>query len=326
MPESAPPDHARRVYDDVFQLLPDERNPTPMVRVRLGVPEAFELYAKLEWYNPLGSIKDRAAWEMLRDLEAREQIGPTRPGRGIVEPTSGNTGLSLAALASVRGYAVRAVVPQRVPEEKRTLMRMAGAQVDVVADAMCPLPGTEDGSVGLARGHARSEPDRYVLPNQYENHANARAHERTTGPEIWRQTRGRVTHVFTSLGTCGTVTGLARFLRAQNPGVRVIAVQPTAGHDVPGVRAVAELGVSKLYDPALIDEVIEVPHELAYRRAAELIRRTGLRAGPSSGLIYEGARRVAQRGGTGVGVAIFCDDAFKYLNHMRRHLPDLEGA
>lgn len=326
MPEVAPPDHTRRVYDDVFQLLPDESNPTPIVRVRHGVPDSFEFYAKLEWYNPLGSIKDRAAWEMIRDLEAREQLGPARPGRGIVEPTSGNTGLSLAALASVRGYTMRAVVPQRVPEEKRLLLRLAGAHVDVVADAMCPLPGSEDGSVGLARSHARSEPDRYVLPNQYESLANTRAHERTTGPEIWRQTRGRVTHVFTALGTCGTVTGLARFLRAKNPAVRIIAVQPSEGHDVPGIRAVSELGVSKLYDPALIDEVIQVPHELAYRRAAELLRRTGLRAGPSSGLIYEGAQVVAQRDRSGVGVAIFCDDAFKYLHHMRRHLPELEGT
>lgn len=321
--ELRPPDFAARVFDSIYQMLPSEQNPTPIVRLNHLVPAGSTLYAKLEWMNPFGSIKDRAAWEMLRDLEQREQLGPSTPGRGMVEPTSGNTGLSLAALASMRGYPMRAVVPSKVPDEKKALLRLAGAEVDVTTDALCPLPGSEDGAIGLARTYARAQGDKYVMPNQYENQANALAHERTTGPEIWRQTGGRVSHVFCALGTVGTATGLARFLRAKNPGIKVIAVQPSPGHDVPGLRNASELGVSKLFDPSLISEILEIPYELSYQQAASLLRREGLRAGPSSGLIFEGARRVAERDGVALGVMIFCDDVFKYISSMRKHLPEL---
>ncbi|HZW06960.1 MAG TPA: cysteine synthase family protein [Phycisphaerales bacterium] len=317
-------DLSTRVFDSTLEMLPDADNPTPLVRLNRLVPAGSTLYAKLEWMNPFGSVKDRAAWEMLRDLEERGELGAARPGRGVVEPTSGNTGLSLAALAGLRGYGMRAVVPSKVPAEKKALLRMAGAEVDVVADAMCPLPGSEDGTIGLARSYARAQGAKYVMPNQYENQANAGAHERTTGPEIWRQTGGKVTHVFTALGTVGTATGLSRYLRQQNPDVKVIAVQPTPGHDVPGLRNVSELGVSRLFDPALIDEILEVDFELAYVRAVELFRREGLRAGPSSGLIFEGARRVAERDGgrgVGLGVMIFCDDIFKYTSSVLKHQP-----
>lgn len=317
------PDLAARVFDSVLDMLPSEENPTPLVRLQRLVPPGSTLYAKLEWMNPFGSVKDRAAAEMLRDLEERGQLGEAKPGRGVVEPTSGNTGLSLAALASMRGYGMRAVVPSKVPDEKKALLRLAGTEVNVTTDALCPLPGSEDGAIGLARTYARAQGDKYVMPNQYENQANARAHERTTGPEIWRQTGGKVTHVFTALGTVGTATGLARYLRQQNRGVKIVAVQPSPGHDVPGLRNVSELSVSKLFDPALISEILEIPHELAYTRAAELFRREGLRAGPSSGLIFEGARRVAERDGVGLGVMIFCDDVFKYVSSMRKHLPEL---
>jgi cysteine synthase len=319
--------HQSRVYDDIFQMLPNEENPSPIVRInRLNPSKTFSLYAKLEWMNPFGSVKDRAAWAMLRDLEERGEIGPSRPGRGLVEPTSGNTGLSLAGLARARGYHMRAVVPGKVPAEKKMLLKIAGAELDVTTDALCPLPGTEDGTIGLAKTYAKAQGDKYVMPNQYENRQNVQAHVRTTGPEIWRQTEGRVTHVFTSLGTCGTVTGLATFLKGKNPGVRVIAVQPSAGHDVPGLRNVSELDVSKLYDPALIDEVMEVPYELAYTRALDLFRTEGLRAGPSSALIFEGATRLLRREPVpGVGVMIFCDDIFKYTGNMAKHVPELRA-
>lgn len=324
IPEPGHADNSARVYHSVLDMLPNEHNPTPLVRInRLAVPGST-LLAKLEWFNPFASVKDRAAWSLLRGLEERGELGPARPGRGIVEPTSGNTGFSLAALAGLRGYPVRAVVPQKVPDEKKALLRLAGAEVDVVHDAACPLPGTEDGTIGLARTYARAQGARYAMPNQYENDDNARAHELTTGPEIWRQTDAKVSHVFVSLGTCGTTTGIARFLRAKASPAKVIAVQPSEGHAVPGLRNVSELGVSRLFDPDLIDEIVEVPHELAYRRAAELLRHEGLRAGPSSGLIFEGARRIAQRDNVPLGVMIFCDDALKYVNTILDHLPATE--
>ena len=311
----------RRVFDDVFQTLPSVENPTPMVRVnRLNPSPDYTLFAKLEWTNPFGSVKDRAAWFLLRDLERRGELSAKR---GVVEATSGNTGISLAAMCAARGYPARAIVPDRVPLEKKVLLKLCGAEVEAVRDDLCPSPGAGDGSLNLAKTYARAQGERYVMPNQYENDLNARAHEETTGPEIWHQTGGAVTHLFVSLGTCGTVTGCSRFLKARNPEVRVIAVQPSEGHDVPGLRNVRQLEVSKLFDPSLIDEILEIDFELAYTRAVDLARREGLLAGPSSGLILEGARRVIERERSGLGVMIFPDDVFKYVSSFVRHLPEL---
>lgn len=317
--------HQTRVYDNIFELLPSEENPTPMVRINRMNPSAeFVLYAKLEWMNPFGSVKDRAAWAMLRDLEQRGEIGN---GRGIVEPTSGNTGISLAAMARVRGHHMRAVVPNKVPLEKKIMLKIVGAELDVVNDELCPSLGMAEGSINLAKTHAKASRDRYTMPNQYENEQNVQAHIRTTGPEIWRQTEGRISHLFVALGTCGTVTGTSRFLRGKNAQLKVIAVQPTEGHDVPGLRNVKELEVSKLFDPSLIDEILEIDYELAYSRAMELCQKEGLLAAPAAGLIYEGARRVVERDNKGVGVMIFPDGMFKYTSSMARHIPALaEGT
>ena len=317
--------HQTRVYDDVFEMLPTEENPSPMVRIhRMNPSPQFSLYAKLEWMNPFGSVKDRAAWTMLRDLEQRKQVGN---GRGIVEPTSGNTGISLAAMARARGYHMRAVVPNKVPAEKKLLLRIAGAELDVVNDALCPAPGLGDGSINIAKTHARASSHRYAMPNQYENEMNVQAHLQTTGPEIWRQTEGKVTHLFCSLGTCGTVTGTSRFLRGKKSDLKVIAVQPTEGHDVPGLRNVAQLEVSKLFDRSLIDEILEIDYKLAYTRALELCQTEGLLAGPSSGLVFEGARQVIEREKIGFGVMIFADNVFKYTSNMVKHIPVLaEGT
>ncbi len=312
------------VYDDIFEMLPSEQNPTPMVRLNhLNPSPEFTLYAKLEWLNPFGSVKDRAAWAMLRDLEQRGEVSRER---GLVEPTSGNTGISLAAMARTRGYQMRAVVPNKVPLEKKVLLKIAGAELDVVNDNLCPSPGMGDGAINLAKTHAKASRQHYVMPNQYENEQNVQAHFQTTGPEIWRQTEGQITHLFVALGTCGTVTGTSKFLRRHKPDLKVIAVQPTEGHDIPGLRNVRQLDVSKLFDPALIDDILEIDYELAYRRALELFQTEGLRAGPSSGLIYEGARRIIERDRVGLGVMIFPDDIFKYTANMVKHLPELAAG
>ncbi len=318
-------DHKRRVYGNVFEMLPDEDNPTPLVRLnRLNPAPEFSLYAKLEWMNPFGSVKDRAAWEMLRDLETRGEVGGKR---GLVEPTSGNTGISLAAMARARGYHLRAVVPNKVPLEKKILLKIAGADLDVVSDELCPAPGLGDGSINLAKTHAKASSHKYAMPNQYENDKNVQAHFRTTGPEIWKQTQGKITHLFVSLGTCGTVTGASRFLRSKKPDLKVIAVQPTEGHDVPGLRNVAQLSVSKLFDSSLIDDILEVDFRLAYTRALELCQNEGLLAGPSSGLILEGALQIVGRDQRGYGVMVFPDNIFKYTSNMVKHIPGLaEGT
>jgi cysteine synthase len=316
---------ANGVYGDILELLPGPDNPTPLVRInRLNPVPEYGLYAKLEWLNPFGSVKDRAAAFLIADLERRGELSATR---GVVEPTSGNTGLSLALISAARGYPMRAVVPNKVPLEKKVLLKLCGAELDVVSDELCPAPGASEGSINLAKTHAKARADRYVMPNQYENEQNVLAHYHGTGPEIWRQTEGRITHLFVSLGTCGTVTGCARFLKERNPAVKVVAVQPTEGHDVPGLRNVSQLGVAKLYQPELIDDLLEIDFELAYRRAAELIRSEGLLAGPSAGLIYEGARRIVERDRAGLGVMIFPDNAFKYVSSFIKHLPELvEGT
>jgi cysteine synthase len=315
-------EHQTRVYENVFEMMPSEENPTPLVRINhLNHHAEFSLYAKLEWMNPFGSVKDRAAWALLRDLEERGELGN---GRGLVEPTSGNTGISLAALARARGHRLLAIVPNKVPFEKKVLLKIAGADLEIVSDELCPAPGLGDGSINLAKTYAKAQGHKYVMPNQYENEKNIEAHLRTTGPEIWKQTQGRITHLFTSLGTCGTVTGLGRFLRAKNPKIKIIAVQPTEGHDVPGLRNVSQLEVSKLFDRSLIDDILEVDFNLAYTRALELCENEGLMAGPSSGLILEGALRIADRDQRGFGVLIFPDNIFKYTSNMVKHIPSLQ--
>jgi cysteine synthase len=322
--------HATRVYDDILELLPSVDNPTPLVRIRRLVPATDgALFAKLEWVNPFGSVKDRAAAALLLDLVRR---GELTAERGVVEPTSGNTGISMAGVAAALGVKMRAIVPNRVPLEKKVLLKIAGAEIDVVNDAVCPSPGMGEGSINLAKTRAKADSAHYVLPNQYENELNVRAHYETTGPEIWRQTEGKVTHLFVSLGTCGTAMGTARFLKEQNPAVRLVAVQPSEGHDVPGLRNLSELDVTKLFDRSLVDELVEVEFELAYSRARDLARAEGLMAGPSAGLILEGARRVFARAPAAgdaprLGVMIFPDNVFKYVSSMTRHLPELlEGT
>ncbi len=313
--------HSTRVYNSIVEMLPCEENPSPMVRINtLNSISTYSLYAKLEWLNPFGSVKDRAAWEMLRDLEEQGKVGN---GRGLVEPSSGNTGISLAALASMRGHHLRIVVPNKVPIEKKVLLKMTGADLDVVRDDLCPSPGMGEGSINLAKTYSKASAHRYVMPNQYENQKNVQAHIRTTGPEIWRQSEGQVTHLFVSLGTCGTVTGTSKYLREKNPQIKIIAVQPSEGHDIPGLRNVSQLSVSKLFDPGLIDEILEIDYHLAYSNTLDLCRREGLLAGPSSGLILAGAKQIIERDQHGWGVMIFPDNLFKYTSNLAKHFPEL---
>lgn len=317
-----------RVFDNITQMLPSEENPSPLVRIgRLNPNPGFTLYAKLEWMNPFGSVKDRAAAFILEDLVRRSEVGKDRPGRAIIEATSGNTGLSLAALAAARGIPMHAVMPSKAPLEKQVLLRLCGAELDLVDDDYLSPQGHGSGPIGNAKTQAAGDPEGRVMPNQYGNEHNARAHRETTGPEIWRQTEGRVSHVFLALGTAGTAMGLADSLRARNPNVKIIAVIPDEGHDVPGVRNMQQLEVSTLFDEEKIDEIMEVEGEAAFEAAAELCRTEGLLAGPSAGLIFEATRRYLEREGEavagGVGVAMFCDNVFKYISTMIKHLPEL---
>lgn len=230
------PDHQRRVYADVTQLIASPQNPSPLVRVnRLNPNPGFPVYLKLERYNPFGSVKDRIALEMLKGLDVA--------GRTIVEPSSGNTGIALACIANAMGMPIEIAVPERVPEEKKVMLRFLGAGVTETDDALCPLFPSE-GARGLVNALLLSPATResYVSPNQYENELNVKAHYQGTGPEIWQQTEGGVTHFFAAFGTCGTITGVGRYLKEQNPGVRIIGIEPTsADHRLPGMKRISGL-------------------------------------------------------------------------------------
>ncbi len=302
-----------RVYDSIGDLVASREDPTPLVRLRRFAPGSpMELYGKLEFFNPFGSVKDRTAAYLLKGLQERGRLSG---GKRIVEPTSGNTGIALAALANLAGVGCTITVPSAVPEEKLAVLRMLGAEVWPTPDDLCPIEHPKDGAIALAKSIAEGPRtrDAYAMPNQYESPDNVRAHYETTGPEIWDQTGGRVTHFFVGYGTCGTVTGVGRYLKEQNPDVRVIAIQPQRGHRLPGLKNFQESKQPSILDPSLVDETITVEDELAYRTAIELARTESLLVGPSAGAVLWAAREVARKE-AGVGVAIVPDGAFKYMS------------
>ena len=309
-------DHATRRYESILELLPSAENPTPLVRLRhTGFRHAL-IYAKLEWYNPFGAVKDRVAANLIADAEQRGEAL-----ENLVEPTSGNTGIGLAMVANARGYGFSATLSRAIPLEKRTALRLFGTDLVELDDDLCPMPGQPEGAMSKA-AELGSRPGWTEL-NQYANPANPEAHYRTTGPEIWRQTGGTVTHFVASLGTCGTITGTGRYLKEQNPGVQVIGVHPGDGHDIPGVRSRRALAVTDFFRPDEYDAVIEVSDADAYDHCRTLHQSESIIAGPSSGLALAGALQAIPDEPGVVAVVIFPDNAYKYLTSFRRHLPDL---
>ena len=311
-------DHKLRVYDTILGLLPSEENPTPMVRLNRVIPfEHTQVYAKLEWYNPFGAVKDRIAANLIRDAEER---GTLVPGKKLVEATSGNTGLGLAMIGNAKGYPLRTPLSLAIPLEKRTVLKFFGADVVELDDSLCPAPGAPEGAIAKAMETAETEPD-FVLLNQYENEANPGAHYRTTGPEIWRQTEGKVTHFVAGLGTCGTITGTGRFLKEKGEGVKVIGVYPEDGHDIPGVRSMRQLSQTKLFRPDEYDEMTEVLNRESFDMCLRLNREESVIAGPSSGMALVGALRAVPDEPGNIVVIVFPDNVFKYASSMQRHFP-----
>jgi len=310
-------DHSLRTYDSMLDLLPSADDPTPLVRLQ-RVPgfRHAQVWAKLEWYNPFGSIKDRVAANLVRDaIDRGEQL------HNLVEPTSGNTGLGLVMVSNAHRFGFSAVMSNAVPQEKRSALRMFGADLVELDDDLCPMPGQPEGAMEKAAELAQ-RPGWHEL-NQYANPANPDAHYRTTGPEIWRQTQGAVTHFIASLGTCGTITGTGRYLKEQNPAVQVIGVHPTEGHDIPGVRSRRALAVTDFFKPDEYDAVLEVSDDEAYGICRRLFVEESLTPGPSSGLALAGALTAVPDEPGVVAVVIFPDQAFKYTSSFRHHLPDL---
>jgi cysteine synthase A/cysteine synthase B len=316
-PEDVP---RRRVYENVADLIADPENPTPMVRLsdRSRPAPDFDVYVKLERNNPFGSIKDRTALFLLRGT-------PLREDQVLAEPTAGNTGIALAALANAQGKRIELALPDGTPEEKKALLRFLGAELLEVEDELCPLFPTE-GARGVVKSLVESAAfnGRYVSPNQYENLLNVEAHYRTTGPEIWNQTEGRIDYFFAAFGTCGTITGVGRYLKERNPNVRIIGVEPAQRqHRLSGIKKISNLPPEhqpKILDYSLIDEIVAVEDDEAFEAGIGLARREGIMVGPTTGACLHAAQRIGAREGSGVAVVISPDDATKYISAYADYL------
>ncbi len=315
-------DPSHRRYADVRELIASPANPTPLVRLNRVLPAGAEAFLKLEWFNPFGSIKDRTARYLLEGLRRRGELD----GKELVEPTSGNTGIALAALAALEGIRLTVTIPSGAPAEKLTLLRMLGAEVMATPDDLCPVDNPSDGAIALARAVAESPAHRgrYAMPNQYANPDNVRAHYETTGPEIWEQTEGRVRTFVAGYGTCGTITGVGRFLKERDRSIRVVAVEPQRGHHLPGLKNLQEAKAPAILDRAVIDEVVRVDDGPAYAMARRLFREEGLIVGPSTGAIVEAVARLGA--GAGLTVGISPDGGHKYASFYAERLDGEEES
>lgn len=302
-----------RRFGDIRDLLPNVNNPTPLVRVNRVVPATeLELYLKLEWLNPFGSVKDRAAAYLLAGMAERGDL----EGRDIVEASSGNTAIALAALATLLGKGLTVTVPDGVPDAKKIMLRMLGAEVWETPDDLCPVDHPKDGAIALARSlAAQDDGSKFVMANQYENEDNVRAHYETTGPEIWRQTEGRITYFVAGLGTTGTITGVGRFLKEQDPSIQIIGVEPQRGHQLPGLKSFQEAKQPGILDWQVIDEVIRVDDDPAYETTKRLHREEGLIVGPSTGAVVHAIAELDPTA-RGVAVGISPDSGTKYTSYF----------
>jgi S-sulfo-L-cysteine synthase (O-acetyl-L-serine-dependent) len=281
---------------------------TPLLRIRLFEAEfpRLEVYAKAEWFNPGGSVKDRAALAMIEDGERR---GALTRDKVIIDSTSGNTGIAYAMVGAAKGYPVKLVMPRNVSEERKQLVTAYGAEI-VFSD---PLEGS-DGAIRLVRQVIAEAPDRYFYPDQYSNPTNPLAHYNGTGLEILEQTGGRVTHFVAALGTTGTFVGTARRLKEHDPRIATVAVMPEQFHGLEGLKHLPSSIVPKIWNPEHADELWESPTEPAYDLARRLSQSEGILVGHSSGAALWGVAKLAEQVGEGVMVTIFPDSGDRYLS------------
>jgi cysteine synthase len=288
-------------YTDILDAI----GHTPLVEIpRMSPNPAVRILAKLEMVNPTGSVKDRAAKYLVEDLERR---GSLHEDSIILEPTSGNTGIALAMIGRRKGYRVALVMPDNVTNERRQMAALYGAEV-------IDSPGHlgSNGAIALAK-HLVSKDERFVMPYQYGNDANPRAHEETTGPEILADCP-EIDVFVAGLGTSGTLMGVSRFLRREKPGVRIVAAEPQPGENVQGLRSLEEGFVPEILDPSLLDAKYLVSNRDAVAALRDLLFREGIFAGPSSGAVLVAAAREAKRMASGTIVALLPDGGWKYLS------------
>ena len=287
----------------------DRVGSTPLVTLATGVTrEGIRLLGKLEGNNPGGSVKDRPARSMILRAEER---GTLRPGMRLVEPTSGNTGIALAMIAAARGYAIELVMPASATAERVKQMRALGATV-----ILTPSEAGMEGAIDHAREKVAQ--GGYLMLDQFANDDNWRAHYETTGPEIWRDTDGAITHFVSAMGTTGTIMGTSRYLKEQRGDVQIVGCQPTDGSSIPGIRRWPVEYLPKIYQPERVDRVMDVEQLDAERTARSLARREGVFVGVSSGGAVWAARRICaeleREGRDGVVVCILCDRGDRYLS------------
>ncbi len=286
---------------------------TPLVELKSFSTKNVKFCAKLEWHNPFGSVKDRAAYWMIKDAEKK---GILKKDRSIIiEPTSGNTGIALTGIARHLGYKVEIVIPDKVSEETKDILRHLGATLHETSDDLCPRVGAgTDQSIALAKAISKPRPDVYFMPNQYENDANFLAHYESTGPEIWEQTNGSLTHFLTGCGTGGTITGTAAFLKEQNRKIKVVAVQAQKNHLLQGLRNFEESAIPELFKRRVnvVDDWFTATNRGSFDAVRELVEKENMLVGPSSGSVLTGMLEVAKEIDVGVVVGIFPDDGRKF--------------
>jgi len=286
---------------------------TPLYELSSYSNENIKFYAKLEWYNPFGSVKDRAAYWMIKDAEKKRLLVKNKSI--IIEPTSGNTGIALTGIASSMGYKVEIVIPEKVSEETKRILRNLGAVLHETSDDLCPRVGAgTDQSIALATAIAKPRSDVYYMPNQYENDSNFLAHYESTGPEIWEQTNGKVTHFFTGCGTGGTITGTGTFLKEKNKDIKVIAIQAQQNHLLQGLRNFEESSMPNLFKrrEAIVDQWMTATNQESFNSVKHLLRKEGLFVGPSSGSVMSSMLKFSKEIDKGVIVGIFADDGRKF--------------
>ncbi len=278
---------------------------TPLVRLqRLPGNTSNQLLVKLEGNNPAGSVKDRPALSMFQQAEAR---GDIKPGDTLIEATSGNTGIALAMVAAIKGYKMILIMPDNSTAERKAAMTAYGADLILVTKAE-GMEGARDLALKMqAEGKGR------VL-DQFGNTDNPLAHYTTTGPEIWQQTAGRITHFISSMGTTGTIMGVSRFLKEKNPAIRIIGLQPEEGAQIPGIRRWPQEYLPKIYHPEQVDQIVNMSQAEAEQTMRDLARKEGIFSGVSSGGAVAAALRLSQQLENAVIVAIICDRGDRYLS------------
>ncbi|MEP0826323.1 MAG: cysteine synthase family protein [Nitrososphaera sp.] len=286
---------------------------TPLVELKSFSTKNVRYFAKLEWHNPFGSVKDRAAYWMIKDAEKRGIL--KREKSIIIEPTSGNTGIALTGIATSLGYRVEIVIPEKVSDETKNILRHLGATLHETSDDLCPRVGAgTDQSIALAKAISKPRPDIYYMPNQYENDANFLAHYESTGPEIWEQTDGAVTHFVTGCGTGGTITGTAKYLKERNRNIRVIAVQAQKNHLLQGLRNFEESLMPELFKrrEEVVDEWMTATNKDSFDSVRQLAEKENMLVGPSSGAVMTSMIKKGETLESGVVVGIFADDGRKF--------------